>query len=171
MNDKKITEFYLKIQEHCNEIEARNKAIKTVLDTYANGKKLKGDELVGWLGEIYGKLILGGEIHAADDKDYDIFTEDKRVSVKARKGDNAGWTRSSIIPRIDLTSADDPTHLLFVHLKNDYSLKSAWLFSWDWLVEKNRFIEKKVRGKFVGHYFSVKPEADIEFLCWPTDGK
>ena len=32
------------------------------VQSLAPEKKLKGDEVVGWLGEVYGKLLFGGTL-------------------------------------------------------------------------------------------------------------
>ena len=36
------------------------KKIRELLVEHSDGKVLKGDELVGWLGEIYTKIAVGG---------------------------------------------------------------------------------------------------------------
>ena len=163
MSRKNVEDFYLKIESKCKDIAEANLEIKEIISKHADGKNLKGDELVGWLGEVYAKFLLNGAILEADDKDYDVVAANMRVSVKARKGKRAGWTRTGIIPRIDL-SEDSPTHLLFVHLNDDYSLKDAWCFDWEWLSSNSRFIQKKVRGSLVGHFFNLSPEGDKEFI-------
>ena len=106
-------------------VSARNE-IYEQLKSLADGKQLKGDEIVGWLGEIYGKLLLGGKLV---DGEHDLLTEDgwrtseiipkgiiARVSIKARKG--KVWRESSAIPRIE--GDGTPTHLLFCRFSDDY---------------------------------------------------
>jgi len=74
--------------------------IKKRLLVHADGKNLKGGELVGWLGEIYGKLLLGGTL-VNDGKEHDFVSSDgRRISVKTRNGKNSGWKKSSAIPKI-----------------------------------------------------------------------
>ncbi|MFM7070385.1 MAG: hypothetical protein ACKO38_01145 [Planctomycetota bacterium] len=137
--------------------------IRTKLATYADDKNLKGNELVGWLGEIYAKLILGGQL-VDDSEEYDVIVGDMRVSVKARKGSKKGWHRSSAIPRIEGEGC--PTHLLFVHLKDDYSLDRIWLFEWNTLVRAGRFTSHKVRGTHRSYVFHIDERKDEEFVVF-----
>lgn len=137
--------------------------IRTKLETYADGKNLKGNELVGWLGEIYGKLILGGQL-VDDSEEYDVIVGDMRVSVKARKGSKKGWRRSSAIPRIEGEGC--PTHLSFVHLNDDYSLDRIWLIEWSKLVRAGRFTSHKVRGTHRSYVFDIDERKDQEFVVF-----
>ena len=127
-------------------------SIKEKLIRYCDNKTLKGNEIVGWLGEIYGKLLFQGTM-VDDSYEHDIETVDrKRISIKTRKGWNSGWTQSSAIPKI--VGDDCPTHLLFVHLNDDFSIDGIWLFSWDFLTKNDRFKKHIVRKIFV-HTFST----------------
>jgi len=118
--------------------------IREKLAAHADGKNLKGNELVGWLGEIYGKLLFNGKL-VDDREEHDFISgEGFRVSVKARKGWNSGWKRTSAIPKIE--GNDCPTHLLFVHLNDDYSIDRIWLLDWQQLLIKGRFKQHIVRG-------------------------
>jgi len=146
-------------------MEIQNKIHKK-LEYYSDGKKLKGDELVGWLGEIYGKLFLDGEL-VPDSYEHDFITRDgKRISVKARKsGRSNNWYRTSAIPKI---TGECPTHLMFIHLNNDYSINKIWLYPWEDLIEKGRFKKHIVRGHLRSYYFRVRPVKDEEYLIYPT---
>ena len=146
------------------ESEAINQAIDNIrkeLERHADGKNLKGDEIVGWLGEIYAKLLLDGNL-MPDDLDYDVQAGAKKVSVKARKGWNTGWNRSSDIPRVE--GEDCPTHLMFLHVNDDYSLDRVWLYPWADLVRGNRFRKHFVRGNFKAFYFLVNEKKDDKYL-------
>ena len=133
-------------------------AIRERLLSHADGKKLKGDELVGWLGEIYGKYFLGGFL-VDDSLEHDVETPaGYRISVKTRKARNTGWNRTSAIPRI--VGDDCPTHLLFVRLSVDYLVEKIWLYPWAELVEKGRFKKHMVRGNMRSYYFLVNERED-----------
>jgi hypothetical protein len=143
-------------------------AIHQVLATHADGKLLKGNEVVAWLGEIYGKTFLGGTL-VSDSEEHDFICVDgRRVSVKARRGTRSGWRRSSAIP--SFTGEACPTHLLFVHLNDDYSLDRMWLFPWLFLVQSNRFEEHMVRGSRRSYVFSLDEKRDAEYVVYPTRG-
>ena len=58
-------------------IAAARNDVHEVIQSLANGKKLKGDEIIGWLGEIYGKIWFGGEL-VDDSLEHDLLTEDGR---------------------------------------------------------------------------------------------
>jgi hypothetical protein len=45
--------------------------IQQRLVSEADGKTLKGNELVGWLGEIYGKMLMGGKL-VSDREEHDF---------------------------------------------------------------------------------------------------
>ena len=124
----------------------------------------KGNELVGWLGEIYGKLLLNGRlVHDREEHDF-VCVDDRRVSVKTRKGFGTGWRRSSAIPKIDGKTC--PTHLLFVHLNNDYSIDRMWLFVWPVLVKTGRFTKHVVRGTHRSFIFSIDEAKDKENVVY-----
>lgn len=132
--------------------------IRQKLSAHADGKNLKGNELVGWLGEIYGKLFFDGKL-VDDREEHDFLANDGfRVSVKTRKGWKSGWKQSSAIPKIE--GRDCPTHLLFVHLNDDYSIDRMWLFNWRRLVSANRFKRHMVRGSQRSFIFYVDEDKD-----------
>ena len=132
---------------------------------YSDSKHLKGDEIVGWLGEIYGKLLLNGKL-VSDDFEHDFETADgKCISVKARRGSSSGWQKSSAIPKI---TGDCPTHLMFVHLKNDYTVDGIWLYPWEDLIRSGRFKKHMVRGNLRSYYFRVSPSKDKKYLLYHT---
>lgn len=133
-------------------------SIRTRLAAYADGKNLKGNELVGWLGEVYGKLLFDGTL-VDDREEHDFVTSNGlRVSVKTRKGWNTGWRQSSAIPRIEGTAC--PTHLLFVHLNDDYSIDRMWLLEWPRLREAQRFRKHMVRGSQRSFIFAIDEQKD-----------
>ncbi|GAA0290533.1 hypothetical protein GCM10009128_06140 [Psychrosphaera haliotis] len=132
--------------------------IREMLADYSDGKVLKGDELVGWLGEIYTKIAVGGYL-VDDSFEHDVeTTTGMAISVKTRRGKNSGWTRTSAIPKIEGEEA--PTHLMFVHLNEEYIVTEMWLYPWQDLIEQERFRKHKVRGNFRSYYMSVNPSKD-----------
>lgn len=148
-------------------LESLQNEIREKLLSYADNKQLKGNELVGWLGEIYGKLLFDGVL-AGDHEEHDfvatVNSEPYRVSVKTRKGWKAGWHRTSAIPRIH--ERDCPTHLLFVHLNDDYSIDRMWLYDWDFLLFGHRFKEHSVRGKVRHYIFNVDELRDLDRMVY-----
>ena len=93
------------------ELASLQNKIREKMSAYADGKTLKGNELVGWLGEIYGKLLLDGIlVHDREEHDF-VCSDGSRVSVKTRKGFGTGWQKTSAIPKLD--GPQCPTHLLF----------------------------------------------------------
>ena len=141
-----------------NELASLQAHIRTILTGYADGKILKGDELVGWLGEIYGKLRLDGTL-VHDKEEHDIIcTDGRRVSVKTRKGFRSGWRRTSAIPKFNGKTC--PSHLLFVHLRDDYSIDRMWLFAWSDLVSTDRFKRHIVRGEHRSYIFTLNEVKD-----------
>ena len=86
------------------ELASLQDKIRVKLNAYADGKTLKGNELVGWLGEIYGKLLLDGKlVHDREEHDF-VCADGSRVSVKTRKGFGTGWQRTSAIPKPDFNT-------------------------------------------------------------------
>ncbi len=140
------------------------KQIHEKLIEYSDGKVLKGNELVGWLGEIYTKIIFNG--YMVDDcYEHDVETDDDlKISVKTRKGSNSGWTRTSAIPKTE--GEECPTHLMFVHLDDNYSVSSMWLYPWEDLVKNDRFKKHIVRGNFRSYYMSVNTSKDAEYKIY-----
>jgi len=61
------------------------KQIHDKLEEHADGKVLKGNELVGWLGEIYTKIICNGYL-VDDSYEHDVEADNGiRISVKTKK--------------------------------------------------------------------------------------
>jgi hypothetical protein len=146
------------------ELASLQNKIREKLFTYADGKKLKGNEIVGWLGEIYGKLLLDGNlVHDREEHDF-VCPDGSRVSVKARKGFGTGWQRTSAIPKLD--GPQCPTHLLFVHLHDDYSIDRIWLFPWSDLATKGRFKSHTVRGSHRSFIFTLDEKKDKEHVIY-----
>lgn len=151
------------------ELAVLQKAIRGKLAEFADGKNLKGNEIVGWLGEIYDKLLLRGRL-VDDREEHDLICDDGlRVSVKTRKGWNSGWRQTSAIPRTEGTGC--PTHLLFVHLNDDYSIDRLWLFEWRQLLTAGRFRKHNVRGSQRSFIFIVDERQDascVVYQCVPS---
>jgi len=128
------------------------------LSAHADEKNLKGNELVGWLGEIYGKLLLNGTL-VSDREEHDFVTDAGwHVSVKSRKGWKSGWKKTSAIPKIEGNIC--PTHLLFVHLNDDYSIDRMWLLEWGEILRSGRFKKHIVRGSLRSYFFAIDEEKD-----------
>lgn len=161
MNEEKLQEIQNQFSSLFSKLENLNSTIKTKLEKYADGKILKGDELIGWLGEIYGKVLFNGTL-VDDSFEHDFETDNFRYSVKARKGFNNGWTKTSLIRKIN--GKDSPTHLLFVHFNNDFSVDRIWNFKWDDLIKEKRLKEKYVREVMIGWQFTVRDEKDKDCL-------
>ena len=138
--------------------------IRQKLSVHADEKYLKGNELVGWLGEIYGKLLLGGRL-VDDREEHDLVLNDgSHVSVKTRKGYKSGWRQSSAIPKI--VGSDCPTNLLFVHLNDDYSIDRMWLFDWRKLVIDGRFRKHIVHGSQRSFIFIIDEVKDRPYVVY-----
>ena len=147
-----------------SELSDVQKKIKEKLVSHSDGKNLKGNELVGWLGEIYAKLLLGGKL-VHDREEHDVVTNDgHRVSVKTRKGWGNGWQRTSAIPKFE--GDDCPTHLLFVHLNDDYSIDRMWLFSWEQLRTDGRFKIHKVHKSHRSFIFALNEVKDKAHIVY-----
>ncbi|MEZ8024436.1 MULTISPECIES: hypothetical protein [Vibrio] len=141
--------------------------IRELLAEHADGKVLKGDELVGWLGEIYTKIAVGGYL-VDDSFEHDVeTTTGMAISVKTRRGTNSGWTRTSAIPKIE--GEEVPTHLMFVHLNGDYVVSEMWLYPWQDLIEQERFRKHIVRGNFRSYYMSVNPTKDQRYKVYTSN--
>jgi hypothetical protein len=149
-----------------DEITRVTRTIRMKLQEKADGKLLKGDEITGWLGEVYGKMLLNGRL-VSDEYDYDIVAQDMRISIKARKGTSSGWNISSLIPKVE--GENCPTHLMFIQFTDSYSLFRVWLFPWKELYGNRRFMEKKVRGEHRGYYVRIKPAKDRDYLIYWDD--
>ncbi len=153
--------------ELISEFEAMRRAsqnIKEILGKYADNKVLKGDEIVGWLGEIYGKILFNGRL-VVDANEHDFETDDgMKVSVKTRKGYGSGWNNTSAIPNIE--GEDCPTHLMFVHLDDNYTVAEIWLYPWNELLQNNRFEKHMVRGNFRSYRFRVSVGNDSAYLIY-----
>ncbi len=50
--------------------------IRNKLARYSDGKTLKGDEVVGWLGEIFVKTLYAGRM-VEDSQEHDVETNDR----------------------------------------------------------------------------------------------
>jgi hypothetical protein len=130
----------------------------------ADGKTLKGNELVGWLGEIYGKMLMGGKL-VSDREEHDFVCQDgRKVSVKTRKGWSSGWRQTSAIPKIE--GDECPTDLMFVHLNNDYSVDRVWVYPWHEILQDCRFTSHVVRGQHRSYIFRVDERSDAKFIIF-----
>ncbi len=166
MTLQELRQLESKLSGHFSKLRHTQDAIKNILVPFADHKTLKGNELVGWLGEIYGKILLEGSL-MSDRYEHDFETTDgKRVSVKTRKGNQVGWRRTSAIPKIN--GPDCPTHLMFVHLQDDFSLADIWLYPWADLIKTDRFKSHMVRGVHRSYIFHVDPRTDEPYRCYPS---
>lgn len=159
-----VSELETKCQALFSKLALLQKEIREKLLIHADGKNLKGNELVGWLGEIYGKLLFHGKL--VDDREEHDFVSASglRVSVKTRKGWNSGWKQTSAIPKIE--GSDCPTHLLFVHLNDDYSIDRMWLLDWCLLVTAERFKKHIVRGAQRSFIFNIDEVKDKDHIVY-----
>lgn len=168
-NHQAVAQLEGECQALFSELAALQKRIHSKVVAHADGKTLKGNELVGWLGEIYGKLLFAGRL-VDDREEHDLVTRDgHRVSVKTRKGWGLGWKQSSAIPRIE--GADCPTHLLFVHLNDDYSIDRMWLLEWSHLLATNRFKKHIVRGSQRSFTFAIHEQRDKGHVVYSRDAQ
>ena len=159
------------VEQECKalftELASLQEKIRERLSGYADGKRLKGNELVGWLGEIYGKLLLDGKlVHDREEHDF-VCADGALVSVKTRKGFGTGWQRTSAIPKLD--GPQCPTHLLFVHLHDDYLIDRIWLFPWSVLATKERFKSHTVRGSHRSFIFTLDEKKDKANVIYGAD--
>jgi hypothetical protein len=158
MNIAAVEGIQRKLRVRFQQLVEIQRSIRGELVAHADGKNLKGNELVGWLGEIYVKSLLGGQL-VDDSLEHDVETPAGwLVSVKTRKGWNSGWRQTSAIPKTDGTTC--PTHLVFVHLDDEYGLDRIWLYEWQELLEQGRFKKHMVRGEFRSYIFSVDEARD-----------
>ena len=157
-NTHALSELEAECQPLFSKLASLQQEIRNMLSVHSDGKNLKGNELVGWLGEIYGKIFYNGTL--VDDREEHDFVSNNcpRVSVKTRKGWKLGWKQTSAIPKIE--GSDCPTHLLFVHLNDDYSLDQMWLLDWLELVSAKRFKRHVVRGSQRSFIFAIDEEKD-----------
>jgi hypothetical protein len=164
MNIEAMEGLQTQLQGRFQQLVEIETAIRDALIAHTDGKKLKGNERVGWLGETYVKLLFGGKL-VHDSLEHDVETpEGWRISVKARKGQGTGWQRTSAIPKID--GHDCPTHLAFVHLDNNYVVDKIWLYDWGRILEAGRFKEHTVRGEHRSYVFFVSERHDQDFLIY-----
>jgi hypothetical protein len=163
-NPRAVDELEAECRALFSELVSLQKVIREKLSVHADGKNLKGNELVGWLGEIYGKLFFDGKL-VDDQEEHDFVSSDGlRVSVKTRKGWNTGWKQTSAIPKIE--GSDCPTHLLFVHLNDDYSIDRMWILEWRQLVSAQRFKKHVVRGSQRSFIFDIDEVKDQPHLVY-----
>jgi len=154
------SEFY----DLFSQLSSIQNTIREKLTSHADGKTLKGNELVGWLGEVYGKYLFNGYL-VDDSFEHDVETKDGlRISVKTRKGTGKGWNRTSAIPKIE--GDDCPSHLLFVHLNDNYLVDRIWLYPWSELLETGRFKKHVVRGNMRSYFMQVNVKSDNQYLIY-----
>lgn len=164
LNLKALSEVEAELQTSFDKIFSLQIQIKQKLAKYSDEKVLKGYELVGWLGEIYVKLLFRGRL-VADIHEHDVETDcGMRISVKTRRGSAAGWRTSSAIPKFEGEGC--PSHLAFVHLHNNYSLDRIWFYDWRRLCSENRFTPKYVRNEFRSYIFKLDEKRDADCLIF-----
>lgn len=163
-NHRAVAELEAGYQALFCELAALQNTIRNKVSAHADGKHLKGNELVGWLGEVYGKLLFDGML-VDDREEHDFVAGDgRRVSVKTRRGWGLGWKQTSAISKIE--GADCPTHLLFVHLNEDYSIDRIWLLEWSHLLRTERFKKHVVRGSQRSFIFAIHEEKDKDCVVY-----
>ncbi|PFJ08897.1 hypothetical protein [Bacillus thuringiensis] len=164
INDEELLKLESVLRPLFNQFVEVKMNIRKKLEDYSDGKNLKGDEIVGWLGEIYGKILFSG-ILVDDSQEHDFQINDEiRVSVKARKGYKSGWNRTSAIPKIE--GEDCPTHLMFIHFNDDYSIDRIWLFPWEFLMKNDRFKEHIVREERRSFILTIRKVKDMDFIIY-----
>lgn len=166
INELKVLEEGTK--EYFQAVKRANEDVKRYLQGYiSSGRLHKGYEIVGWYGEIVTQELLGGVVIADDTKDYDVENIEKkeRYSVKTRMGTKGNWKVTSLIPNNTIDN-DSPTHLIFVHLDDEYKVESVWSYPWEYLVNNNRLRPKSVKGVVRGYTLTVKVSLDKQFLVF-----
>ncbi len=162
--EEAIQKIESKLRPLFNQLVNVNRKIKGVLTSMRpSNKTLKGDEVVGWLGEIYAAEILSGTL-LANDEEADVKTPTMRVSVKARKATSSNWPRTSDIHKIKGANC---THLIFLKFDKEYRLENVWLYPWE--VVEERAKPHKSRGNNMGYYFRVKPRKDNNYKKYPVN--
>ncbi|NJC27158.1 hypothetical protein [Neolewinella antarctica] len=156
MAKKEMEKAQSELKTVLNELYKIHDKVHKEIQKQAPKFKLKGNETVGWLGEIYTAKFYGGEI-VKDESSYDVIVnedkeDEKRLEVKTRRRTSgSSWRNSGVIGFTKIGEVP-PTHLIFVILKNNYTIESIYEFEWD-DVSTTRFrdsiVKKKVRGYFV----------------------
>jgi hypothetical protein len=164
MGRQELEKIQLALRQNFDAIVKAQNEIKNKLIVYSDGKNLKGDEIVGWLGEIYAKILFDGKL-VEDSNEHDVETKNgMKISVKTRKGFGNGWNKTGAIPKIE--GSDCPTHLMFVHLNDDYSIERIWLYPWEELLQAGRFKVHMVRGNKRSFIFRVSVRTDEKYLIY-----
>jgi len=160
MTQKELEELESELKGDLSNLWKAEKCIQEELEKRAKPKKLKKNDPVGGLGLIYGKLLKDGELDSGQSHEFKT-KKGERILVKTRKG-NAGddWNKTGKISKIE--GDDLPTHLMFVHFNDDYSLDKIWLYPWEYL--KNRFKKNKDNK----YSFEVDPKSDEKYLIYPN---
>lgn len=164
MELEKIKALEKELSEDLAALKEIESKIFGTLKKYADSKLLKGNERVGWLGEVYCKLLFDGQL-VSDKNEHDVESKDgQRISVKTRKSNTASWNITSLIPCIDGTTC--PTHLLFVLLNESYVAEKIWLFEWQYLRNNDRFKIKNVKDASRGWYVRIRKKNDNNFVIY-----
>lgn len=163
LQSKALSDLEKKFQTKFWELSLLETKIHEEIKEHADEKVLKGNERVGWLGEIYGKTLYGGKL-VDDTHEHDFVANNgrMRVSVKTRKGRKKGWQKSGIVRSID--GEKTPTHFMFVHLNDNYSVDRIWNFPWTYLMQNGRLREKVVRNQMLGWQISIRDTLDGDYL-------
>lgn len=164
LNPVAVNNLEAECQELFSKLSSLQSEIKEKMSAYSDGKNLKGNEIVGWLGEIYGKLLFDGKL-VDDQKEHDfVSASGSLVSVKTRKGWASGWRKTSAIPKIE--GVECPTHLLFIHLNDDYSIDLMWMFDWHKIISEDRFKKHVVRGEQRSFTFTINEAKDKDHVIY-----
>ena len=125
-----------------DQLSAAEEALQGKVQQHWDGNVLRGADPVAWLGLVYAKCLLNGRLLVRDQRRFIQTEEGGKVYVKTRKGQSSGWNQTGTMS--DLLADDHPTHLLFIHLHDNYQVSSMWLYPWEYLQNSDRLIS--VRG-------------------------
>ncbi len=169
---KTLADLYNPITDYLKERVDAESRLKTKLEAtkQCGGRALKSNEITAWLGELAVAVQLRGQLTPLENASYDVITDvpPRRISIKARrrKPGTSSWRRSSLMPRSG-SEAEEPTHLAFVVLREDYQLERIHLFPWDTLTSAD-LRNKKQGVPEAGRYFYLsRPREQMkEFIIY-----
>lgn len=164
----KLNVIQNEIEKELSSLFLIQQTIKSKLIQFSDDKNLKGDELTAWLGEIYTKTLFDGElVDESHEHDFVVPSSGERYAVKARKGSNTGWNKTSSISKIE--GEDCPHYLLFIHFDQNYNVQHIWKYPWIELFETDRFKKKNVRDEVGGWYVRVRLKADLKYVVYSVE--
>ena len=177
MNMDRIEAIQRELKDDLNTLATIDHKLKEAIKYYVGEFDLKGNEVVGWLGEMYSCHFFDGEIQP-DVISYDILIPGKveeRLEVKTRRVSKSGkdhGTQSGVI-KLTGREQEDPTSLVFVTLTRDYLLQSIYKFPlseiFGGLDNIKRLRSSKVKKNFRGYTLTLR-EDDKQYLVYPEVG-